>query len=335
MKKAVSLTLVIFSILVISSCTSNPGNSGSSNILLPNIAGSAGEVLVVIDNFNWKNRAGEIIRKTLEQEYPALTQPEPLFDVTMINPAAFDDLFKMHRTIVQVDVDSEVTEAAVKYAENVWAKPQLYIKIEASNSYALETLIDEKKDQILQNILAYDRKRLQQMYNDSKDQKIKNIVANFNLSLAIPRGYNIDVTTDDFASFSIETPKSSQVIFVYQYPYINEKDLKTDNIIFVRNKFLKKYTQGPSSNSYITTAKIYPPLSYDLVKNGKEIVEVRGLWELENGYMGGPFMSHTSVDKSRNVIVVVEGYAYYPNNKKRNMMRQLEAIIYSARFLNQ
>lgn len=335
MKKIIFPLFTVLCIVFLVSCKEPSGsNSSSRGMLLPNIAGTAGEVLVVMDNFNWKNNAGEIIRKTLEQEYPALTQPEPIFDVSHITAGAFDDFFKLHRTIVQVSVDSGIKEAEVKYGENIWAKPQLVIRIEAPDSYSLETLIDKEKDNILRNILTYDRKRLQDIYNGSKDQEIKNILANYNVSLAIPRGYNIDISTTDFASFSIETPKTSQVIFVYEYPYRGPKDFETGNIIEQRNAFLKKYTQGTRSDSYLTTAEIFPPFSYDIKKSGKDIVEIRGWWELHNGFMGGPFISHSTLDKKRNKIVVVEGYAYYPNNKKRTMMRQLEAIVYSLEFIN-
>jgi len=70
-------------------------------------------------------------------------------------------------------------------------------------------------------------------------------------------------------------------------------------------------------------------LSYDLKINGQDFVEIRGLWELNKGYMGGPFLSHSTLDKVTNEIVTVEAYVYNPNNKKRNLMRQMEAIVYS------
>ncbi|MCK4922535.1 MAG: DUF4837 family protein [Bacteroidales bacterium] len=173
------------------------------------------------------------------------------------------------------------------------------------------------------------------MYNESKDLEIQNILANFNINMAIPRGYNIDFSNKEFASISIETSKTSQVLFVYQYPYNGEGDLKTSMIIEKRNDFLKKYTVGTRDDSYLTTAAIFPPYSYDILLEGREIVELRGWWEMHNGYMGGPFMSHTILDKKRNKIVVADAYVYYPNNKKRNMMRQLEAMVYSMRFLSQ
>lgn len=328
--------VAVLSLLLLNACKDpGPRSSGSGGgILLPNVAGAAGEVLVVMDNFNWKNNAGNILRNTLEQEYPGLPQAEPIFDVVHITRGAFDNLFEMHRTIMLVAVDSEIPEASIRYSENVWARPQLVIRIDAPDSYALESLVEKEKSNILQNILAYDRKRLQDVYNDSKDTEIRDIVSQYNINLSIPRGYNVDFSTEDFASISIETPRSSQVLFVYQYPYQGDFSLNTEYIIEKRNEFLQKYTEGTRTGSYLTTATLYPPLAYDVKKNGMDIVEVRGLWELKNGYMGGPFISHSVYDKSRNMVVVTEGYVYNPSGKKRNMMRQLEAIVYSMNLLN-
>lgn len=337
MKKIIGTLMLMTLLIGFNSCKDQEGNGGKSKrggVLLPNVSGTAGEVLVVMDNFNWKNRAGEIIRKTLETEYPALTQPEPLFDLIHITAGAFENIFQIHRTVLLVNVEDNIEKPQLSYSENVWAKPQLVIRIEAPDSYALEELLEKEKDNIRNNILTYDRMRIQNVYNDSKDPEIKDIVSQFYIRLAVPRGYNVDLATEDFASFSIETAKTSQVIFVYEYPWNGGIELQTDDIIMKRDEFLKKHTRGTRIDSYIKTTELFPPETYDIVKDGRKYVEVRGWWELHNGYMGGPFLSHSTVDESRNKVVVVEGYVYNPNNKKRNMMRQLEAIIYSMEVID-
>jgi hypothetical protein len=151
--------------------------------------------------------------------------------------------------------------------------------------------------------------------------------------LGIPRGYNIDFFTDDYSSVSIETPDFTQVLHIYEYPSKDSTELESRKLLDKRNYFTKKYVKGPDDTSYMTTATAYPPIFYDLRRNGMEIVEARGLWELEGGYMGGPFVSHSVYDSKRNRIVTVEGYVYYPNQKKRVKIRQLEAIIYSMEII--
>ncbi len=333
MKAFRHLLLLLVIIAGLQGCKNISNPKSGSNILLPNIAGPAGEVLVVMDNTNWKGKAGNALRETLEQEFPALNQPEPLFDVIHITPEAFDNIFQNHRTILITSVGSQFEKEELNYYENEWAKPQLIIRINAPDSKSLEQIIDEEKNNIVSNIQSYDRKRLIDIYRSSKDPEISGLVSKFNITLAIPRGYNIDVNTDKFASLSIETSKISQVIFIYQYPYTGPSDLETPNLIAKRNQFLKQYTQGSRPGSYMTTAKLFPPMVFDINANKKKIVEIRGLWELEHGFMGGPFISHTIVDNSRNMVVTVEGYVYNPNSKKRNLMRQMEAIVYSMKLI--
>ncbi len=328
-----TLFLIVFSL---SSCKNftNSGSAGKAgNLLLPGISGAAGEVLLVMDNALWKDSPGYLFREILEQEYPALPQPEPLFDLVHVNPAAFDNLFQHHRTIIVVTVSSEYPETKIAFYENLWAKPQLVVRINATDKESLDELLKRESTRLVNNIQQYDRKRLIDVFKDSKDPEIRNLVSKFNLKLAIPRGYKTDLVKDDFASLSIETPKTSQVIFIYEYPYEGTGELSTNKIIEERNAFLRKYTQGSRPGSYMTTAPLYPPITYDLVKNSREYIEVRGLWDLVKGYMGGPFISHSTIDKKRSRVVVVEGYVYNPNEKKRNLMRQMEAIVYSMEVL--
>ena len=56
---------------------------------------------------------------------------------------------------------------------------------------------------------------------------------------------------------------------------------------------------------------------------------MRGLWKLEKAFMGGPFISHTILDESRNRVVTVEGFVYAPRLDKRLYVREVEAILYT------
>jgi hypothetical protein len=50
---------------------------------------------------------------------------------------------------------------------------------------------------------------------------------------------------------------------------------------------------------------------------------------MENDMMGGPFVSHARVDRPNGRVVVVEAFVYAPEKKKRDLMRQLEASLYT------
>ncbi|MDF1570887.1 MAG: DUF4837 family protein [Bacteroidales bacterium] len=324
------LLLFITSVLLVLSGCDTTVKTGDSGRILPNITGGAGEVLVVVDKYIWDGPTGELLKDLLQEEFPGLPQSEPIFDVTQISASSFDNMFRFHRSVVLVTIKEMLEEPAVRYRKNVWARPQILVQLEAQDVAQLQQQIRDNMEQIQGFLVQYDRQRLTDSYADSKDLEIQKMMAeNHQVRLAIPRGYNIDLSTDNYSSVSIETPDFSQVLHVYEYPATTKAELQSGRIIENRNAFVKKYVKGPGDDSYMTTSMVYPPIFYDIQMNGTELVETRGLWELENGYMGGPFVSHSVFDEKRQRIVTVEGYVYYPNQKKRIKIRQLEAIIYS------
>jgi len=322
----------IFLMLLVSCDTANQ-QGGAAGRIMPNITGGTGEVLVVMDQANWDNSAGELLKDILKEEYPGLPQSEPFFDVIQVTAASFEGVYKFHRSVVLTKVSSGL-EPRVRYRENVWAKPQILVQVEAPTSATLLKLISENEVQIKGFLVQYDRNRLMSVYKESKDPAIqKDIATNHQLRLAIPRGYNMDLSKDEYTSVSIESPDLSQVIQIYDFPASGPEDLNIANIIEKRNTFTQKYVEGPRENSYMTIAKLFEPIAYDLKNNNMDVLELRGLWDLENGFMGGPFVSHSVYDAKRGRIVTVDGYVYHPNLKKRVKMRQLEAIIYSMELL--
>ena len=64
---------------------------------------------------------------------------------------------------------------------------------------------------------------------------------------------------------------------------------------------------------------------------GDYAFEARGLWEMRNDAMGGPFVSHARVDRTNGRIVVVEGFVYNPGKLKRDQIRKLNAALYTLK----
>ena len=335
--KACRITLTGFFVLsalfLSTSCDTVNRQGAAGGGIMPNISGAAGEVLVVMDDFNWENSAGEMMKDILKEEIAGLPQSEPLFDVVHITSASFDGIYQYHRNIVLVTIASGL-EPKVRFRENVWAKPQIMVQIEAPSSGALHTVLEENHQRIQNFLVQYDRKRLINTYKDSKDPGIQQEIGKHHqVRLAIPRGYNLDFSKDEYSSVSIEAPDLSQVIQIFDNPASGPEDLATDKVIAMRNAMTKKYVIGPREGSYMTLSKLFKPIAYDLVIGDQKVVELRGLWELENGYMGGPFISHSVYDATRNRIVTVDGYLYHPNQKKRVKLKQLEAIVYSLELI--
>jgi len=84
----------------------------------------------------------------------------------------------------------------------------------------------------------------------------------------------------------------------------------------------------------MSTEKRILPAYREFLRNNQYYTELKGLWRLEGDFMGGPFISLSTVDTIRNRVVTVEGYVYAPKNDKRNFLRQTEAILYTLEFVS-
>ena len=66
-----------------------------------------------------------------------------------------------------------------------------------------------------------------------------------------------------------------------------------------------------------------------IVVHNQYALETRGLWYMENDGMGGPFVSHSRVDTTRNLVIVAEGFVFAPEKMKRGLIRRLEGSLYT------
>jgi hypothetical protein len=103
-------------------------------------------------------------------------------------------------------------------------------------------------------------------------------------------------------------------------------------LIARRNAVLKKNVPGSLPGSYMTTEDRIAIEYEPFVMNKRYFAALRGLWRVEGDFMAGPFTSLSTVDEKNNRILTGEGYVYAPDNNKRNLLRQVEAIIYTIQF---
>jgi hypothetical protein len=80
------------------------------------------------------------------------------------------------------------------------------------------------------------------------------------------------------------------------------------------------------------TEKAFAPYVFPAEVAGKKAVEVRGIWEVVNYPMAGPFLTYIINDKERNRKLVMEGFTFAPATNKRDYMFELEAIMKTVSF---
>lgn len=284
------------------------------NLLMPSAGGKAGEVVLVIDGQQWTNTVGDEFKNKFLKAYPALPQAEPIFDLVHISYSSFSKMFKLHRNIVLVKVASKYKEPKIIIQNNLWAKPQIVLNILAPDDSSMALLLREKGDIIIDRLLKAEKERFINSYIKYEEKKIgTKLNKKFSASLIVPKGYSLATDTSNFVWLSKEEPELSQGIFVYSYAKDSKVELTTDFIVAKRNEFLKKYVPGQLSGSYMQTERVYyEPFIRNIIENNQKIYELRGLWRVENDYMGGPFISSSIVDEKNNIVICADAFVYAP-----------------------
>jgi len=303
----------------------------------PSPTGAPGDVLVVMNEKLWKSYSGDTLRTILASPVEGLPQDEPRFDVVKINHDRFDQVTRRHRNIVLVKVGSDQPEAKIMINKNLWTKNQLLVTLLAPDEKTLTDLMVANHEKIVMLIVNKDLMTIAANFESAKDAEISEILKKkFKIDLAIPSEYTLGTDQPDFLWISLEYRNVKQGILVYSYPYTDKNTFTTDYLVRKRNNIVRLYVQGEIEGSYMTTESLYPPIYSAFEINGHYSAEIRGLWRMQDGLiMGGPFVSLSQLDQKRNRIVTVEGFVYAPGEKKRDLMQQVEAIVYSLKILDE
>ena len=307
------------------------GSGSSRKALLPNVSGRAGEVVVVIEKSDWESALGNSIRELLASDCPWLIPSEPLYSLANVTPAGFGDMFKVHRNIVLCQVDPQIQKAGVEIHSDVWASPQVVVKISAYTTDEACQLVDENKDIITSAIEQAERDRVVNnciIYEEKEiAQKVETV---FGGSPHFPVGYKLRKMTADFAWIAYEKQYSNQTILMYKYPARGDSsDFTEESIIAHRDSVMKMNVPGMFDGTYMTTSQyVIPDVQYMKYK-GRSFAQTRGYWEVYNDYMGGPFVSHSFYSQDGKDIIVTEAFVYAPKYDKRQLLRQVESILYS------
>ena len=304
---------------------------GNSKALLPNVSGKAGEIIVVIDKNDWEGTLGNDVRELLACDCPWLAQQEPLYSLVNVPAGGFGDLFKIHRNIVYFMINSQLDSTGVQYRHDVWAAPQCLVQVNARTSDEASRLLGENGKTIVSFIEQAERDRVIRNSIRYEERSIAEKVSEvFGGSPHFPMGYKLKKITPDFAWIADEKQYTIQGILIYRYPAVGDADeLSVGRIIAKRNETLRTNVPGMFENTWMTTGDYLPPQLEFFRYRGREFAQVRGLWEVENDYMGGPFVSHSFYSPDGESVIVAEAFVYAPKYDKRQYLRQVESILFS------
>jgi len=303
------------------SCTMNSSSLSNSH-------GSAGEVLIVMQEQLWKGACGDSVRLYLTEPVMGLTAPEPTFALSQTS--VLTATMQKFRNIVVFNIDPGFEATEFGQRSDVYAKYQLIFNIKAPSADSAIVCMYKNKDLITARFLLKDRDAIIDDYKRSVSRKIFEKMREKNqVNITIPNSYSFYDEKEDFEWIKRQEGERNWHILMWKYPYQRTSQLDTDSLIFKMNAMTRKYVPGDPVGSYMVDEPTVPPIVKRFEKDSVYTVQMNGLWQLENGWMGGPYVSQTIVDVKRGQLVTALGFVFYPNRDKRQMVRQLEAILYT------
>jgi hypothetical protein len=326
MKSKISLFILFLSLCGLFACESPERRE-------PRSVGATSEILVVTQNQSqWDGPQGEAVRDYFGQFQYGLPQEEPLYKLVHITLDKLSDMFKKHRNIIIIENDNKLKEAVVETRNNLWSKPQRVIKINAPETALWLAAFEENKEGFRILFDRAERERLMNIFRPTaKASLAEELYAHMGIKMLIPEGFFIAKKADGFIWIRNETADQSQAIMAWHTPYRDTADLSTSRLVFVRDSIVAAHIPGPSPGTFMSTDKQFiPPIAWRTDQFVTDFaVEMRGMWLVIGDFMGGPFLSYTIVNPKTGNLLTVEGYVYAPNKNKRDLLRQMEALLYT------
>ena len=287
---------------------------------------SAPYELLVVANKDWlKTEAGQKLVEIVEAPISGLPQREGNFRVTYVNPEAFKGVFQFYANILVVKVDMKHEESRMTLEKDLYARPQVVEGLYAPTDWAFVRLLEAHKKDILrhfnENEFARERKFLEKNYNGAVMAQVKK---QFGVSINVPQDVDDMKIGENFLWASASKKDFQQNVCIYTLPWSNNLSFED-----VRDSVMKVNIPGDREDQWMETDRRTVMID-DITRT--DLLVVRGLWDMRNDAMGGPFVSYCYVDTIRNRFLIVEGFVFAPDKKKRPIIRQLEAELQTMTF---
>ena len=306
------------------------------SLLMPNASGLPYEMLVVMDDAQWDRPLGRAVFNVLDSDVPGLPQSERSFRISRVEPDGFNsNMFKIMRNVIKVDIQNIYTQPKFKFARNVYSYPQMIMTLQAPDEESLTEYINNNQQSIIDFFTKAEMNReienLRERHNPEVSRLAEEIL---DVDIWVPWELNKFKTGKDFLWASTNVGKKDMNLVLYSYPYTDKNTFTLDYFLQKRDSVMKANIPGGPKGSYMTTNHDYVYVEDGTVR-GKYAQIARGLWRVQGDRMGGPFVSHSRVDEANGRVVVAEAFIYAPESLKRDLLRRMEAALYTLQLPQQ
>ena len=168
---------------------------------------------------------------------------------------------------------------------------------------------------------------LEEKHSNFISQKVDSL---FGCDIWLPAELANSKTGKDFFWASTNTGTADRNFVMYSYPYTDKDTFTKEYFVHKRDSVMKANIPGYKEGVYMSTDSLLTDVRPINVHNDYTM-EARGLWRMKGDFMGGPFVSHTRLDQKNQRIITAEIFVYSPDKMKRNLVRQMEASLYTLK----
>lgn len=357
MKKLIFKSIILFVGIFLVGCSDEVREQFSST---PNALGRVNEIVVIADKSIWEGPVGDSLQYYLSSAYLILPQPEPIFDLRHFvpkdllevpvrknfrsylfignlsnNTSETSEMIRQDLGIEKVNRAEQDKNFNISIGHDKWASPQLLIYQFGFSDDDLIENIKKNYPAITQKVHEHDGPFVEaNIYQAGSDLELNNkIKSEFNVEINIPDDYYLAMqdSINNTLWLRKETDFLSSNIFIHKLKYTDQQQLSREGIKQIRNE-LGKYVSTEIANTYMYVNDFdLPMFSKTMQIDNQYAVETRGIWEIENDFMGGPFISYTILNPQANELLYLDGFIHAPGKDKRDYMQQLERILASVK----
>jgi len=326
--KKLQLGLLASLVLLVYSCKNN-----NKDDYKPTSVGAINSLAVVMDNELWKGKVGDEVRKHFAAPVIGLIWDEPLFTIQHLPPSVFTGTTRYRRSTLYVQKDT-LDIAHIK--TDMYATPQKVAVIKGRTEDEIIENLSSKSLQIISEFKTLEVKEAQKRFLRSLNKE-RVLQEEFDVSLTIPSIYKVGKHEENFVWIDRQIQKGTMNIIAYEIPYAsfsNDSTLVRD-VVMMRDSIGSKYIPGPDvpgKRTHMRTEPAFSPSVYHTSLAGRNVIEVKGIWDIKNYPMAGPFVTYVIDDKENGRKIVLEGFTFAPATEKRDYMFELEAILKTVKF---
>ncbi len=322
--------------------------------------GDVNRIVIVADRELLQTPVGDSIAYHYEQPYPLMPQPEPLYDLRYMTAEEItqngprrelrsyviiadlrDEQSSTTRFVTQMLGEEKIRAAKEDYRKGTtvvtdqWANGQIVVYLYAEGPDQLADLVAQSFSAAQKRINASDEEVLMaNIYQSGRNRGVTDTVQKMvGLTLDVPQDYLIAKAEPGFVWLRRDLNDVVQNLLISEVPYKGGTQMSTDSAVAYRNRISRDAVRTNTKGSVMSTNdRDLPIVRESITVDGVEALAAKGVWEMSNDYMGGPFFTYLIPDAEKGKLYVVDAFVYAPGSKKgkRNYMQQLETIVKNA-----